>query len=149
MSESIVHEKAALEISIDSAGNKSIELRTTLISLKKEGWMCIHYKSNSEIDKKDKEIQHKAFLEITNNKKYPVIVTAGDKVSFTKEAIEYGKQIEPEQPFIAVVVVTHKLAYRLVADFYYWFHKPLTPYKVLAKEADAINWFFENGFLKR
>lgn len=123
---------------------KIIETPTARISLDSDGIVHVMYISNSDIDIKDKKEHHEAFQKLTGGVKHPFLIKAGTNVTFTKEARDYGSKMEPLQPFLSFAIVANTTAYRLLANFYFQFHKPAMPYKVFRNEQDALKWLKEN-----
>jgi hypothetical protein len=123
---------------------KVITTRTARISLDSDGIVHVFYLSHSEVDVDDKKEHHAAFAELTGGVKHPFLIRAGDHVSFTREARNYGSRMEEHQPFLAFALVATTAAYQLMANFYFQFHKPAMPYKVFRSDEEAMKWLKEN-----
>jgi hypothetical protein len=105
-----------------------------------EGIVNVVYLDHAEITKEVKQEMHLAFLKITGGKKYPFLFSAAGSLWYTKAGREYANEIEPQQPFLAVAMFAPTLGYRLIAEFYGKFYKPLTPYEVFKDKEEAIKW---------
>lgn len=123
---------------------KVITTRTARISLDNDGIVHVFYLSYSDVDVEDKKEHHAAFAEITGGIKHPFLINAGDHVSFTREARNYGSRMEKHQPFKAFALVARTAAYMLMANFYFQFHKPAMPYRIFRSEEEALKWLKEN-----
>lgn len=106
----------------------------------RNGIVHVVYQDGADIGMEIKREMHKAFLELTGGLKMPFLYTNRGSFWISKDAREYARKIEPQQPFRAVAYVAPNLAIRLMADFYGKFYKPEVPYKVFGKEDDAVEW---------
>jgi len=105
-----------------------------------EGIVHVLYLDGAEITQEIKHEMHLIFLRITAEKKYPFLFSAEGSLWYTKEARDYASQIEPKQPFLAVAMFAPTLGYRLIAEFYGRFYKPLSPYEVFREKEEAMEW---------
>lgn len=106
----------------------------------RDGIVFVIYRDGADIGMEIKREMHQAFLEITGGMKMPFLYTNRGSFWISKDAREYARKIEPQQPFLAVAYVAPNLAIRLMADFYGKFYKPEVPYKVFGNEDDALEW---------
>jgi hypothetical protein len=105
-----------------------------------DGIVNVLYLDHAEITKEIKHEMHLIFVEITKGKKYPFLFSSAGSLWYTKEGREYANKIEPRQPFLAVAMFAPTLGYRLIAEFYGRFYKPLTPYEVFREKEEAVRW---------
>ena len=103
----------------------------------------VHYLEGVSIDIPQKKELFRAYKEITKGEKAVFIFKAQNHVSFSKEAKEYSVRVEARQPFLAVAIIAHNLAYQLIADFYFKFYKPKMVYKVFKVEDKAVEWLLQ------
>lgn len=105
-----------------------------------DGIIHVLYLDHAEITVEIKKEMHEIYMHITGGKKHPFVFGAAGSIWFTKEAREYASEIEPKQPFLAVAMFAPTLGYRLMAEFYGKFNKPIAPYRVFKDMEEAINW---------
>ena len=98
------------------------------------------YDDGAEISLQMKKEMHTAYVQITGGKKMPFLFTNLGSFWISKEAREYARAIEPQQPFLAVAYFAPTLGIKLMAEFYGKFHKPAIPYKVFGEETEALAW---------
>ena len=122
---------------------QSFLLSSAEITLDSLGIVRVKYLKGQLIDVAQKKEHHNIFLKITKGVKHPFIFSAESFVNITKEAKEYGIEVEHLQPFLATAIVVDNIAYQLIADFYFKFYKPKTAYKVFKSEERAIEWLNE------
>jgi len=122
---------------------ETISLPFAEITKDEKGIFRVHYLEGSTIDIPEKKELSRAYQEITKGEKSLFILKAQNHVSFTKEAKEYSIRIESKQPFLAVALVAHNLAYQLIADFYFKFYKPKVTLKVFKTEEKAVEWLLQ------
>lgn len=123
---------------------KVINTSTARISLDGNGVVHLLYLAHSEIDVEQKKEHHAAFAELTGGVKHPFLIKAEPYVSFTREARNYGSQMEPHQPFLAFAIVANSAIYAVMANFYFQFHRPAMPYRIFREETEAYQWLKDN-----
>lgn len=119
---------------------KEIDLKEANISLRSDGIVYVFYKEDCILDV---ELQLKMiglYQEITDGKMTPFLFMADNGVTVTKEARDNAIIVEEETPCAASAVVVTNLAYKLIANFYMQFNKPLRPYKVFSNTGEAVEW---------
>jgi hypothetical protein len=104
------------------------------------GIVHVLYLDHAEISAEIKGEMHELFLFITKGEKHPFLFSSTGSLWYTKAARDYASEIESRQPYLAVAMYAPTLGYRLIAEFYGKFSKPLTPYKVFREREDAIKW---------
>lgn len=119
---------------------KKIELDKSIVELTKEGIMCIHIKADSDIELKDAVLIVEAMGKLGNQKKYPVLIDAGEFSSVDKETRIFAASIESNIYTLADAVAYCNLAQQLMAQFYLKYNKPTVPTKVFADKEEAITW---------
>ncbi len=119
---------------------RSLETSTCIISIDVNGVGFIHFKDNSHQDIPQQMENLIVLDEITEKKKTPFVVTAGDNVTISKEARHNSLLIEDQSPMIATAVVVQNIAYRLITDFYIKIQRPKNPFAVFTDEEKAYEW---------
>jgi hypothetical protein len=120
------------------------ETRATRISLCDDGIVRVMLKKNSEIGVQQAKENIQAYSDIAAGNKYAFIFYCeNDNVVYSEEARTYAKNNEALFPKICMAVLVKTLAHKLVANFYFKFHKPAYPYKVFDKLADAEAWCWQ------
>lgn len=98
------------------------------------------YLQDVEITLEVKKEHHRIYKEVAGLKDLPLCLIIDDGVEITREARDFARKIEPKQPFTACAVVVNSLAYKILANFYVVFHKPVKPFKVFNSKESAIQW---------
>lgn len=110
------------------------ETRTARIRLWHNGIVLQVYKKGVEVEGDDILDNVNVFWRITGGLKLPFIFVPEEDVVITRDAREVGSMSERNgSPVKAVALIAPNIAYRLLADFYMRFHKPVLPYKVFSK----------------
>ena len=124
----------------DLKSKKEIDILEATMKLKEDGILYVYFKANIILDINLQERFLVCYHEITNGEPTPFLFESGEGVQVTKEARENAIRIEKESPCNAMAVVVSSLAYKLIANFYFQFHKPTIPYKVFSNSTDATLW---------
>lgn len=120
---------------------KVSETTTTLISLCDDGIVRVMLKKNAEVGFQQAKENIQAYSDIAGGNRYAFIFYCeNDNVVYSEEARTYAKNNEALFPKVCMAVLVKTLAHKLVANFYFKFHKPTYPYKVFDKLADAEAW---------
>lgn len=83
------------------------------------------------------------YWQITKIKR-PFIFTGGEFVTVSKEARLNATKMESLTPVAASAIVVQNLAQRIIANYYYKFNKPKTPYRIFKDVEKAADWLNEN-----
>ena len=121
----------------------TISLPFAELTKDEQGIIRVHYLEGSTIDIPQKKELFRSYAEISKGEKSLFVFKAQNHVNFTKEAKEFSVRFELKQPFLAIAVVAHNLAYQLIADFYFKFYKPKVQYKVFKSEDKAVEWLLQ------
>jgi len=72
----------------------------------------------------------------------PVLVfsNAGNKISVTTEAMEYGSSKEAMEVATAYALITQSFIQRYIVKILITFHRPPRPTKAFSNKQDAIEW---------
>ncbi len=105
-----------------------------------DGIIRVMYLDHADISVAINKKMHEIYLHIAQKKKYPFLFSASGSIWFTKEARDFGSEIENKQPFLAVAIFAPGLGYRLMAEFYSRFNKPCVPYKIFKDVEEAMQW---------
>ena len=119
---------------------KTITLDASTISLRSDGIIKIEIKPNTTLKLIDGQEMVKAFAEIGDSKKYPLLFIAGDFALANAKARYYASGKEANQFTIASVFVVKSIAQKLMGNAYITFNKPITPTKILTNEDEAVKW---------
>lgn len=123
---------------------KQSETETAQISLCNDGIMRVMLKKGSEIDLPKSQENIKAYIEMIERKKYAFLIyPEDDTIVYTEEARKNAKINEKLFVKTCVAVIVKSLAHRIIANFYFNFHKPGYPFKVFDKMKDAEAWCLE------
>lgn len=112
----------------------------TAFIIVKQGIIFATYLKGSEITIDVKKEHHILYKQLAEFKPMPLLLTIEEDVIISKETREFARKLEPKQPFTACAVVVNSLAFRILANFYGIFHKPLKPFKVFNDEESAKEW---------
>lgn len=123
-----------------SEDNPSLVVADCVEIFPRDGIIHVAYNDGAEIGIEAQRELHLAFLRITNGIKHPFLFYTRGSFWMSKDAREYERKIESQQPFLAVACVAQDLGTRLLADFYGKFYKPEIPYKVFSSETEALKW---------
>jgi hypothetical protein len=110
-----------------------------------DGIIHVLYLDHAEITIEIKKEMHEIYLHVTEGKKMPFLFGSMGSLWFTRDARDFAVEIEPKQPFLAVAMFAPTLGYRLIAEFYGKFSKPLTPYRVFKDMDEAMSWLKSFG----
>ncbi len=119
---------------------KLVETNVSILSINQYGVGLMHFKDGATIDIAEQMEHLQGLIKLTDNNPTPFVITAGNYVSFTKEAKENALLLEKNSPICASAIVVNNLAYRLIADFYIKIQKPKTPYKTFSNKDKAFEW---------
>jgi len=123
---------------------KNSETQTAQINLCDDGIIRVMLKKNSEIDLAKAQENIQAYIDMIEGKKYAYIFYGeNDSVVYTEEARKNAKIHETLFPKTCVAVLVKTLAHRMIANFYFKFHKPGYPFKVFDQMAQAEAWCLE------
>ncbi len=119
---------------------KTIELKTTSVSLRDDGIMHIHIKGGVEMDLADAVAVVEAIGKLGGMKKFPVLIDCEEFSAVDKEARIFSASKEANIYTLADAVAYHSLAHQLFANFYVNHNKPDVPTKVFPDNEAAISW---------
>ena len=119
---------------------KKMELDKAIVELTNDGVMCIHIKPDSDVELRDAVLIVEAMGKLGNQKKYPVLIDAGEFSSVDKETRIFAASIESNNYTMADAIAYCNLAQQLMAQFYLKYNKPTVPTKVFADRDEAMTW---------
>lgn len=119
---------------------KEINTNTVRLRLLLSGVVHYTYLPNSEVDVSEHQLNHVALVEITGNKKMPLLIDADEVINLTPDARKLVRELEEIVPVTKRAIVIKTLSHRLLANFYIAFNKPIVPTKVFNNYDDALNW---------
>ena len=105
-------------------------------------YIYIRYKDFSRIDLAAAKIHAEIIIELCDGKRYPFILDGLNvQASFSHDAREFISKYEPVTKIrSAQAIVVNNTTTRLLANYYYKFHKPKNPIKIFSKFEDAEKW---------
>ncbi len=121
----------------------SIETDEIVVSLRTDGIVHVHIKADTQITLKTQDDMLVIYWQITKIKR-PFIFTGGEFVTVSKEARLNATIMESSTPVAASAIVVQNLAQRIIANYYYKFNKPKTPYRIFKDVDKAADWLNEN-----
>ena len=119
---------------------KTIAQEKYHINLRNDGILHIHFKENSDIHIEDAKEIFNAMREIGKNKKYPVLIDAGDFVHVDDDVQKFSASYEANLYTIADAIACNSLAQKLIAGFYINTYHPVVPTRIFSDEQEAVNW---------
>jgi hypothetical protein len=119
---------------------KSITQNACMVSLRSDGIVQIEIKPNTTLNLSDGQAMVKAFAELGEGKKFPLLFIAGDFALASAEARYYASGKEANQYTLASVFVVKNIAQKLMGNAYITFNKPITPTKIMTSQEEAISW---------
>lgn len=125
---------------------KKIETETAQVSLCSDGIIRVMLKKKAEITSPNTEENIKAYIEISEGKKYAFLVYSEDgTVVYTDDARKKAKELEHTFEKTCMAVLVKTLGHKLIANFYLNFYKPEFPFKVFNKLDEAEAWCLEQN----
>ena len=109
---------------------------------RRESYIYIRYKDFSRVDLVAAKNHAELLLELCDGKRYPFILDGLNvQANFSHDAREFISKYEPIVKIrSAQAIVANNTPTRLLANYYYKFHKPKNPIKIFSKFKDALNW---------
>ncbi|MES2284879.1 MAG: hypothetical protein V4547_04260 [Bacteroidota bacterium] len=96
---------------------QEIETRTVVNSLIEEGVLKVVVKENVNLTLKDAQDNYKAAVQLTNGKRFSVLVEGHDFVTIDDDAREFSSTAEAFVNTIAMAIVVRSLSTRLLGLF--------------------------------
>jgi hypothetical protein len=119
---------------------QTIDLKTSVVSLRKDGIMHVHIKAGIEMQRADVVEVVEAIGKLGNRKKFPILIDCDEFSLVDKEAWIYAESKEANIYTLADAVAYHSLAHKLLADFYKNHNNSAIPTKVFENNESAITW---------
>ena len=109
---------------------------------RRENYIYIRYKDFSRVDLAAAKMHAGIILDLCDGKKYPFILDGLNvQANFSHDAREFISKYEPVAKIrSAQAIVVNNTTTRLLANYYYKFHKPKNPIKIFSKFEDAVDW---------
>ncbi|MGQ0828236.1 MAG: DUF7793 family protein [Bacteroidota bacterium] len=119
----------------------TIELAACTVTLRSDGIMNFDLKPVDEFTGKDAWEILGAVKEIGSGKKFPnLITTSKGYVAISSEARALSAS-EPGNIYtLADAIVVNSTAFKLIANFYISFNKPVRPTRLFTSEKEAVEW---------
>lgn len=124
----------------------SISLEKVEISLESPGYLRLTFKDvGDEIDFEEAKEHVDACLKITKGKKMPVMLDSRKGLPpMSQAALSHFAKNEYTHLRAAEAILIDNLAKRILARFYFIFHKPNNPLKIFSSEKEAITWLIKH-----
>jgi len=119
---------------------KTIKLSKSIVSILDNQIIQIHLKSNQEIELPDALEIFAAMGELSEGKKFPVFIDAGDFVSIDEEVRSFSANKVANIYTLADAIAVDSLAQKLLANFYIKNDQPAVPSKVFTNKHEALQW---------
>ena len=118
----------------------TIELKTAIVHLRKDGIIHIHIKEGNEMQLIDAIQVVEAMGKLSGKKKVPVLIDCGEFATVDKEVRIFSASKDANIYTTAEAVAYHSFAHKLLADFYVNYNKPAIPTKVFQNNEEGIEW---------
>lgn len=129
-----------MNIDLKYSHNKEIITNTVRLRLLSNGVVHYTYLADSVVNEKEHQLNHNALVEISGNKKVPLLIDAEDFINLTPEARKFIRELETIVPISKRAIVVKSFSQRLLANFYIKFHKPIVPTKIFVNHDYAVKW---------
>jgi len=127
---------------MQTGNKKNIE-----VTLMKEGILHIHLMANTEITLNDSVLAVEEMGRLSQGKKLPVFIDAGEFCIIDKEVRLFSASAESNLYTVADAIAYSNLGQKLIADFYIKENKPSVPTQEFSDPQKAILWL--QSFLKK
>lgn len=118
---------------------ETIELEKSIVNIN-DGVIHIHLKSGQEIELSDAVFIVEAMGKLSEGKKCPILIDAGEFSSVDKEARIFSAAAESNLYTLADAIAYCNLAQKLLANFYIKHNKPVVPTRVFSNKEEALDW---------
>ncbi|MFI5164383.1 MAG: STAS/SEC14 domain-containing protein [Bacteroidia bacterium] len=116
-----------------------IELRTCTIRIDGEGILRVKIKDGVKIDEEEVKKVYDVIRRLSRDKKMLELIEGGSFYTFNEDAQKYAAK-HGKDLFIASAIIIRSTAMRLLFNFFNTFLKHPVPFKMFAKETDALQW---------
>ena len=120
-----------------------IELEHSEVFLRADGIVEIHVHENADIGEKECKDIMKAYEQILEPKRYPLLHMVGNYVTMDKEAREFSSSEEGLRFSKAEAFVINSLPHKILANFYMKVNKPSVPTKFFGTKQEAVAWLLK------
>lgn len=119
-----------------------VSLEKVEVVLDPQGFLRMIFKdSEEEIDLQEAKEHVQACLKITKGNKVPILLDARKGLPpMSQAALGYFAKNELTHLRLAEAILIDTLAKRMLARFYYLFHKPKNPLRIFSNEKEAVGW---------
>ncbi len=128
-------------MSVKLTVTKQEELRCCKMAYTREGVVIMDFMDDVLLQVQDIEDMAACIQRLTGGRKCAVLVLTGSRNDITKEAREH--ELSNYDLSLADGIVVKNLPTRIMTRFYLKFNPPKHPYKIFAKEEEAIIWLME------
>jgi uncharacterized protein YrzB (UPF0473 family) len=105
-----------------------------------EAIMYYTLKEKAEIDIPQVEELYAKLKELTEGKRYVMLVDARTHATSTNEARVFSSKNPAKKNMVAEAILVNNIAVKLAANFYINFHKPSQPTRLFTGREDAVSW---------
>lgn len=133
-----------MKVDIQYNHTKEIVTNTVRLRLLSNGVVHYTYLENSIVNEKEHQLNHKALVEISENKKIPLLIDANEFINLTPEARKLIRELEEVVPISKRALVIRSFSQRILSNFYIKFYKPIVPTKIFENYDYAMKWLVGN-----
>ncbi|MDP1800715.1 MAG: hypothetical protein Q8L81_05155 [Bacteroidota bacterium] len=123
-----------------SASSKKITTEKFEVTLLEKGIVEDFIRPGVVMEVEDITSLKKHNYEQAGNKPYVILVTAGELISFSKEARELAASKEFIDAALAKALLINSTAHRIIGNFYLKVNKPYLHTRIFSDRTKALNW---------
>ncbi len=117
-----------------------IDLKNISVERMEDGILHIHLKAGAEIGIADAVLALEAMEKLSEGKKRPVLIDAGEFSSVDKEVREFSAGSESNTFTLADAIAYDNIGQKLMATFYVNKNKPVVPTRLFSNKDQALAW---------
>ena len=122
---------------------ETLELRSTIISLREDGIVQMDMKAVDEFSLDDARNCAEALKQLAKDKKLALLATINHYVSMDKDVREFWASDPLESCIKCEAFVIENVSMKMIAKFDILFNKPKRPTQLFTSEKSAIGWLKE------
>jgi hypothetical protein len=125
---------------------KTIIQKNITVELTDENILHIHIHAYTEVTLSDAVLALEAMEKLSEGKKHPVLIDAGEFSSVDKEVREFSASPESNAFTLADAIAYDNIGQKIVANFYISQNRPVVPTRMFSEKEEALKWL--RTFLK-
>lgn len=122
---------------------ETVELRTSIISLREDGIVQMDMKEADEFLLQDAKDCAEAIKRFATNKKVPVLSIISYYIAMDKDVREFWASELLENYVSCEAFVIENVSMKMITKFYILFNKPKRPSQIFTAEKNAVAWLKE------